>query len=303
MPDLQVASTTDTQEQVNQAAGAVEEVKEKGDEQVDSEEKEQQEQPQKTAKESQEKHKPDEKLLKRVDKLTAQKTAAEGRAAKLEAELAEARKPKTSEEPKKEEPKAIPETFPKYQVWADKRLAESKPAELEDWLEERDAWKENKRKADEEKEEIAEKVREINEIYQERAAAFKETVDDWDEVIATLRGHLAMQDALLEMEEGPALAYYIAKHPDVSKRLIEMTPARAVAEVGRMAAELFPKGKESDIRGTERKGPDKLPVSSAPAPIKLVSGHSTRSPKALDELPYDEYRKERDKQEKERYRR
>ena len=110
-----------------------------------------------------------------------------------------------------------------------------------------------------------------------------------------------MEEALLEMEEGPAIAYFLGKNPEVNKKLLEMSPTRAVAEVGKMAAEF---SKEEKPEASERKvGPDKLPVSSAPAPIKPLTGHSTRSTVSLDNLDYAEYRKVRDKQEKERYRR
>jgi hypothetical protein len=55
---------------------------------------------------------------------------------------------------------------------------------------------------------------------------------------------------------------------------------------------------------TARMSPDfqRRPVSKAPAPIRPIGGSSTKSSLPLDELPYQEYKREREKQAKARYR-
>src|SRR5690349_24030841 len=134
MPDLQVASTTDSQEQVNQAAGVTEEIKKAGDQQIENEEKEEAtEVPQKEAAKPPEKEKSEvsPKLLKRIDKLTAQNADLAKQVQELRANKPEPTKTEEKPDPKGEE---VPDKFPRYEEWADKQLASGKKAELDDWI-------------------------------------------------------------------------------------------------------------------------------------------------------------------------
>src|SRR5271155_1329763 len=110
MGDVQVASTTDSQEAVNAAAGAaheeVEQVEDKPAEehpQVDNEERVEPEKPKEAT----------PKAEKYINKLTARAKSAEARATALEAELAEARKSKPKEAIESEPVRdTIPEALP-----------------------------------------------------------------------------------------------------------------------------------------------------------------------------------------------
>jgi hypothetical protein len=84
--------------------------------------------------------------------------------------------------------------------------------------------------------------------YQERMAAFIAQHTDADEVIGRIRMREEVGDAvgraILEDENGPALAYYLGQHPELWETLSNMEPEAAVdhiaAEVTPKAAELSP---------------------------------------------------------------
>lgn len=84
--------------------------------------------------------------------------------------------------------------------------------------------------------------------YQERMAAFIAQHSDADEVIGRIRMREEVGDAvgraILEDENGPALAYYLGQHPELWETLSNMEPEAAVdhitAEVTPKAAELSP---------------------------------------------------------------
>ncbi len=65
----------------------------------------------------------------------------------------------------------------------------------------------------------------------------------------------------MESEVGPAIAYHLAKNPETMEKLIEMTPIRRAAELGKL---------EDKLRPAEGKPQQK--VSKAPAPATPVKG-------------------------------
>jgi hypothetical protein len=85
--------------------------------------------------------------------------------------------------------------------------------------------------------------------YQERMTAFVAQHTDADEVIGRIRMREEVGDAvgraILEDENGPALAYYLGQHPELWETLSNMEPEAAVdhiaAEVTPKAAALSPK--------------------------------------------------------------
>jgi len=304
-----VSSTTDTIEQVNQAAGVVQEEPEvkstetklEGAEQVDSQEPDSKEEP--AAKVEKDPYE------KRIGKLTAQKTelsnrakTAEERAAKLEAELAEARKSKPAE--------AAAEPIPEVETLADDpepKQDDPKFKTYEDWVKATARWEMRQelreQAAKEEKAQQEAEAKKVVTTYNAEVTKFKAEHDDWDEVVGgtDIKIQVGVQNALMELAR-PDVVYFIAQHPETAKELWNMSPTKAIAEVGRIAAKLEVSPQE-EATNERKSGPDKLPVSSAPPPIKPLSGHSTRSSVPLDNLDYAEYRKIRDKQDKERFRR
>jgi hypothetical protein len=77
------------------------------------------------------------------------------------------------------------------------------------------------------------------ESYQTQVAAFKEEHDDWDTVTnQNLPVHESVQLAIIELENGPQVTYYLGKHPDYARELADMSPIKAVVEIARLADKL-----------------------------------------------------------------
>lgn len=95
--------------------------------------------------------------------------------------------------------------------------------------------------------------------YQQRLAAFKVGHDDFDSLVGGLELSPSAQVAVLEEENGPAVAYHIASHPELAQRLNQMGASRAVAEVGKIAAQLAARTQEYDAAAGELLGIDISP--------------------------------------------
>jgi hypothetical protein len=178
----------------------------------------------------------------------------------------------------------------------------------EDYLEALTEWKmqvrdiqaEEKRTAESRK---AEEVRTAETFadHNRRMNEASERYEDFDEVMARKtpipRG---VGLAIIELENGPDIAYYLGKNPDICEELMGMSELSAIAEIGAISASLT----VSNTNGGESKTQaGKAPVSSsAPAPIKPGGGASTKSSVPLDEVDYPTYRRVRAEQEKARYR-
>jgi hypothetical protein len=90
--------------------------------------------------------------------------------------------------------------------------------------------------------------------------------------------HPAVLEAVLE---DPAIAYYLGKNPAVVHKMMTYTPAKAIAEVGRIAERL-----SATVRQT----------SKAPAPVATVTGNNAGVSKSLADMSQDEYEAARRKQ-------
>ena len=304
-----VASTTDTQAEVNLAAGGVPQEKSEpelkppptGDEQVESE-------PEPEATPEPEKAEEDSPTLptsfnKKFDKLYKEKKQLEKRLAALEqakpVPVVEERQPVVE----------VTEKFPTFDSWTDKRTESGKTASIDEFLEERDTWKEQRRAQDEEKKAVQEAQTAIAESYNEKVEEFKASHEDWDEVVGQpIDLPAGVGPAILELDNGPEVAYYLGKNLAVAKKLNTMSPFLAVAEVGRIAARLEKSQEtpEAPTNNITTRSPDKAPiVSKAPTPIKPLTGHAVRATRDLSDpnLSYEEYRKLRDEQAKSRFRR
>ena len=303
--EVQVASTTDSQDEVNRVAGAAPPedtvVKEAPDEQVDSEKQE--------APPEKPKADPTDKMQKRIDKLTAQKSEAERRAQELAREL-EAERAKRVESAPVEEPTPVvqDDLRPRPKLGETINPRTGKPHETqEEYEDDLMDWRDEKNAIEYAKAEQQRKSNDVLTTYNERVDEFKAAHEDWGEVVGqNIDIPQGVQLAILEMDNGPEVAYFLGLHPQVCKDLNAMSQPRAIVEIAKISARLegpAEKQKNENQRG-QNSGPDKVAVTSrAPAPIKPLSGHSTKSTVSLDQLDYAEYRKVRDKQEKERFRR
>lgn len=306
MGDVVVASTTDNQEEVNAAAGGAKQDDEQpelkppptGDEQVESKE------PEVPEPEPQPEVKPVPRGVdKRIGKLTAQLSEAQRQIDELKA-----RQPQPEVKAPPEVPLEVAAKFDTFDSWSEKQLSAGKTASLDDFLEARDAWKEARDAQKAEREAIAEYQTGVQSAYQEKVETFKAGVEDWDEVVGQeIDLPPGVGPAILELDNGPEVAYFLGKNPKVTQKLNELSPFLAVAEVGRIAARLektpVPLQETNNIA---TRSPDRQPtVSKAPAPITPLKGGGIRTTKDISspDIPYDEYRKIRDEQAKQRFRR
>ena len=122
---------------------------------------------------------------------------------------------------------------------------------------------------------VNDRLKENLENYQSQVADFKETVDDWDEVVnQPIPIHESVYLAIQEQENGAAVTYHLGKHPDYARRLAELTPLSAVMEIGRLAARLSksPQSKPSTQTGDKPK-----PKAKIPAPVEPVRSSAAAS--------------------------
>jgi hypothetical protein len=307
MGDVIVASTTDSQTEVDAAAGGKKQNEElppekpapTGSEQVENQE----EVPVPKTEQSEPEEKPVKNLSKKFDKLYREKKELEERLAAIEAK----QQPKAEE--KAPVPTEVAAKFDTFDAWSEKQLAANKPANIDDFLEARDAWKDARRTQQEEQKAAKAQETEIETTYQTAVEAFKGDHADWDEVVgeAEISIPVVAGNAIKQLENGPAVVYFLAQNPKEAQKIRGMSPVLAVAEIGRIAARLEKApAEEAPTNNTSSRSPDRQPiVSKAPAPITPLKGGNLRPTRDITspDIPYDEYRKIRDQQAKERFRR
>ncbi len=159
-------------------------------------------------------------------------------------------------------------------------------------------WKAGQRLQQQKQAEIAQaeeaRVRQVMDTYDQAAQSARKKYPDFEKVVgrSDLKIPQAAQLAIIESGSvGPDIAYYLGKHPEVCAELIQMSPSRAVAKIGQIELKVT-KGKEKEQQPTPAVG--RMP----PAPITPVGGSSSRSSVPLGELPYRDYKRLRDQEER-----
>jgi len=123
-----------------------------------------------------------------------------------------------------------------------------------------------------------EHLKRVEEGYRSSVSKFREglEVDDWDEVVnQSLPVHDAVINSIAELENGPAVTYYLGKHPDFTKKIAEMSPYSAVMEVGRLAARL--KTGAGSNRPEAGSGARPKPRVKIPAPVRPLNSSAKNS--------------------------
>lgn len=277
--EVTVASTTDSQAEVNAAAGIVEEPTSGAAEQESAEIAAESQ----TAQESNEEHEEESgeagkpsKRSQKVKRLATKLTEAERERDEWRQKFEQLQSGRA------EQPKEKPATDPfAYPVPKPKASDFENPQDfveaLTDWKAEEREYR-NARKAEAEQAEVSQK--EVFDAYNLRVAEARAEYEDFEEVVgkSNLKIWPEVQHALMVHKKGPDLVYHLAKNPEVAEQLAEMSPAEAVVELGVIAANL------------------KAPVAQSPkprvTPIKPVGGGTTRTAvDKPDELPYSEWKK------------
>jgi hypothetical protein len=113
------------------------------------------------------------------------------------------------------------------------------------------------------------------ENYKSAVADFREKHDDWDEVVnQKIPIHESVYLTVHELENGPAVTYYLGKHLAFAQKLAEMSPLAAVVEVGRLADRLKT---GAPNRGEADGAAPRKPKPRLPEPVKPVSTAATAS--------------------------
>lgn len=205
---------------------------------------------------------------KRIDKLTARNAA-------LEKELEEYKaKVKPADEKKPEAPRE-----PKLADFGN---------DVEKFVAARDEWK----KAEEVRIATEETQKVIFDAYNKKVSEARGQYDDWDEVVSSASNVSIPQSAyvaIVESENGPDVAYYLATHPEEATPLVDMTPTAAVRAIGKISDKLI----------AEKSKPPVKEKVKPPDPVSPVGASSTRTNLSLDELSPREYIRVRNKQERE----
>ena len=224
---------------------------------------------------------------KRIDKLNARYLEAQREIEHLKSlvtKTPETQKQAESES-KKLEGKPDPENFESYSEYVDA---------LTDWK------LEVKEKAAKEKEAqtLAQQTQEkLLQDHYKREKEFSEKTDDYADVLEEANylkdASIAIQDIILNSENGPALMYELAKNKSDYERINRLNPILAAKELGKLEAKLSLSSKESEPKKETKK------ITNAPAPISTVGKNSTGSvKKSIDdpEISFAEYERLRREQ-------
>ncbi len=118
--------------------------------------------------------------------------------------------------------------------------------------------------------------------WNERQAEARTAMPDYDEVVGSsetpLSSHVA--ETILESEYGPALAYHLARNPEVLTRLNGMSPLQAAREVGRIEASLSSPTAAPTVKTT-----------NTPKPASTTASQGRTTTVDPNKMSMDEYRK------------
>jgi hypothetical protein len=329
MPDVTIASTTDTIEDVRTAAGlpAAAPKEEQPDTEVEGlfteteQATEGEEQPEEVEAEGEDAEveqprRPKTSVQKRIDKLTAknyaleeEKEAERKRVRDLESRLAalEAGTKKEDAKPSGDQfskPRPDQKSFDDYDKFVDA---------LTDWKLEKREFEQQAVARVEAAKQQEERQKETFASYNKAVSGARGEFEDFDEVVGRkdLELPYSIMNAIIGMRaQGPAIAYEVCKNEDLCNYLsqvaVERGDAVALTEFGKWLAS----GEEPTQQAEEQEAEAPAPVvqprraaAPAPKPIKPVGASATRSEKVeLDELDFREYRRIRDEQVKNRLR-
>ena len=124
----------------------------------------------------------------------------------------------------------------------------------------------------------------------EREQAFKTAHPDFDSVVRTgLAGKVSpiLQQALMLVPDGPAVAYALARQPDLVTRLNTLPPPLVLVELGRIS----PPPAATQANGTTTNGAQ-APTPALPAPPTPLSGSGAGAPTSTyrEDMSMDEYK-------------
>lgn len=144
--------------------------------------------------------------------------------------------------------------------------------------------RESKEKTEKEEKANAEAMQSLQKEWMDRREKAIEEFPDYVEVAESddVIISIPMTHAIINADNGPAIAYHLGKHPKEAERIAGLSPTRQAIEIGRISARLEEK--------------PAVQVSKAAAPIKPLNGSSKAVEKGPDEMSMEEYAAKRNAQ-------
>jgi len=112
--------------------------------------------------------------------------------------------------------------------------------------------------------------------WEKRQQTAIDSIKDYAEVLSGSDVQIPsfMHQAMLESEQGPEIAYYLALHPEEAKRIAAMKPLAAIRQITNLERDLTDAADEKTTTKTASTSPKK---SKAPEPITQVKGLAASS--------------------------
>jgi hypothetical protein len=129
--------------------------------------------------------------------------------------------------------------------------------------------------------------RELQGGFEKRVEAVRAKHADFDEVAYANDHEVSpiMRDAILNVQDGAEIAYWLGKNPEESNRIARLSPNHQILELGRVSQRL-----------AARSSAPPRPASAAPAPITPVKAGGKAVEGLREDLPIGEWMKRRDKE-------
>lgn len=142
------------------------------------------------------------------------------------------------------------------------------------------------RDAKRDSEAAAREVKEATDAYTERLVVAHERYEDFDETFEELDDDVIitpiMQYACLSSDLGPDMSYYLAKHPEVAKRIASAEPSMQIKEMGKVeqkvediVAGLVKKAAKEEKTEDPPRKPSQAPKPTTP--LKTASPSTSKS--------------------------
>lgn len=142
--------------------------------------------------------------------------------------------------------------------------------------------------------EYEQRQRQQEAVFAGRLDAARAAHPDWDEV-AESAAEIPANDLVLfhirQSELGPELAYYLAKNPDVTEQLNQLSPAPLLVALGRIEGRLANAAPSAAEAPKPRQAaPPARPVSKALPPVARIGAGTVAASKDPNEMTFEEHK-------------
>jgi len=215
-------------------------------------------------------------VQKRIDRAVRQKYEAEARAKMLEERVAamESRQAPQQQQRQADDQEPTIDKFDNFDQYVAAKAEYIAKKQIESTLTER----EQRQKAEREATERTKTA----DSWNKRIAAATVEMPDFEEVLASSDVPMtpSMQQAIMESDIGPRLAYYLANNPDEAEKIAGMSPIGAIRTLGRIEERL------SNQKPTVK-------TTDAPAPIKSIgaSASVSKDPSKMSDAEFAAWRR------------